>query len=134
MLKEFENELKVPHKYNIHRAPNCEIDLCVVKKTYTIYYLHTRISIFIHEYLLIPTYVYTKLYHLGVSTGTQCICIYMPMSKYRCIGKYINLTDVYKTYEYICDALTQIYSHTPTAHWYIYVPVCANSHITCACI
>lgn len=59
-----------------------------------------------------------------------CICIYMPMSKYRCIGKYINLTDVYKTYEYICDALTQIYSHTYCSLVYmcLYVPI-HTSHV-----
>lgn len=60
-----------------------------------------------------------------------CICIYMPMSKYRCIGKYINLTDVYKTYEYICDALTQIYSHTYCSLVHICACMCQFTHHMC---
>ena len=61
-----------------------------------------------------------------------CIRIYMPMSKYRCIGKYTNPTDVYKTHEYIrmwrtnADLLTHLL--LIGTYMCLYVPI-HTSHV-----
>lgn len=115
-----------------HRAPNCEWTcVCVVKKIHNIYYLYTHICIFIHEYLLILTHVYTKLIScLCMHTANICI----PMGKYRYTDEYTNLKVkmfIRHMNIYVYDVLSQIYSYTYCSLVHIYAYMCQFTHHMC---